>query len=136
MITTARRTSSASTVLRVVSVLATLTVLHVVVQYVTAGTLVSRTAGLEDIHETGAIVLHVLSGLTTIAALLLFRAAKGAIWPTVLSAVVFVFSFVPADTGGRSTLYLHISVAMLRTVGAVWVMAWSFSLSPSRAAAR
>ena len=86
MTATATRASSTATMLRAVQVLATLSVLSLLFQFVTAGTLFGRAEGLEETHATGAIVLHVLTGLTAIAAGLHWRATKGSIGPTVLAA--------------------------------------------------
>ena len=128
--TTPRRSgATATTTLRAVQVLAVLTVLNLVLQFVTAGELFGPGEGPEDIHGTGAIILHVLTGLLTIAAGLHWRISRGPVWPTVLAGVTFVLSFVQAYFGGRSTLYIHIPGALVLTVGAVWVLAWSFSAS-------
>ena len=125
--TATRPSSSTSTMLRAVQVLATLSVLNLLYQFITAGTLFSQGEGLEEAHGTGAIVLHVLTGLTAIAAGLHWRATKGSVVPTVLAVVVFVLSFVQAYYGERSSLYIHIPGAMILTVGSVAVMAWSFT---------
>jgi hypothetical protein len=69
----------------------------------------------------------VLSGLTAIAALAYWRLRGAPLWPGILAAVVFVLSFVQAYFGERSTLYIHVPGAMILTIGAVWVAAWSFT---------
>ena len=127
--TTARRTSRASGVLRTVQVLAALSVLNLLYQFTTAGALVGPggSEAVEELHGTGAIVLHVLTGLTAIAAGLHGRATRGPLWPTVLAAVVFLASFAQAYTGGGQTLWIHVPGAMVLTVGSVWVLAWSFT---------
>ena len=125
--TTPRRTGTdASTTLRLVQVFAVLSVLDLVLQFVTAGELFGREEGPEGLHGAGAIALHVLTGLLTIAAGLHRQRTRGPLWPTILSGVVFVLSFVQAYVGGRSTLYLHVPGALVLTVGTVWVAAWSF----------
>jgi hypothetical protein len=120
---------TSDSVLTTLRVLAVLTVVNLLVQFLTAGQLVSRggSEGAEGIHSTGAIVLHVLSGLTAIAALAYWRLRGAPLWPGVLAAVVFVLSFVQAYYGSRSTLYIHVPGAMILTIGAVWVAAWSLS---------
>ena len=128
--TTTRRTpTNATTMLRLVQVFAVLSVLNLVLQFVTAGELFGREEGPEGLHSAGAIALHVFTGLLTIAAGLYWNATRGPIWPTILAAVTFVLSFVQAYFGGRSTLYIHIPGSLVLTVGAVWVLAWSFSAS-------
>ena len=116
-------------VLTTLRVLAVLTVVNLLVQFLTAGRLVSRggSEGAEGIHSTGALVLHVLSGLTAAAAVAYWRLRGAPLWPGILAAVVFVLSFVQAYYGGRSTLYIHVPGAMILTIGAVWVAAWSLS---------
>jgi O-antigen/teichoic acid export membrane protein len=112
--------------LRAVQVLAVLSVLNLVCQYVTAGQLFPR-GGPLGLHATGAIVLHVVTGLLTLAALLYGRAHRGPWWPAVLAAVVFVLSFVQAYYGEHTNLAIHVPGALVLTVGIVWVTAWSFT---------
>jgi hypothetical protein len=110
---------------------AVLTLLSLAFQYVTAGQLFPR-GGPEELHAGGAVVLHVLSGLTAIAAVLLWRRTGVAAATPVLAVVVFVLTFVQAATGGRDTLWIHVPGAMVLTVGAVWVAVRSSSRSAAR----
>jgi hypothetical protein len=119
--------------LTTVRVFAVLTVVNLLVQFLTAGELLSR-GGSEaalPIHSTGAIVLHVLSGIAAIAALAYWQLRGAPLWPGVLAAVVFVLTFVQAYFGSGRTLYIHVPGAMILTVGAVWVAAWSFTRAAS-----
>ena len=118
--------ASTATTLRVLQVLSALSVANLAFQFVTAGELFPD-GGPEELHATGAIVLHVLTGLTAVAAGLHWRVSRGPVWPTLLAAVVFVLSFVQAYFGGRETLYIHVPGALVLTIGAVWVLAWSFT---------
>lgn len=113
--------------LAAVRVLAVLTVVNLLVQFLTAGELVTRggSEAVEPIHAGGAIVLHVLSGLTALAALAYWRLRGAPSWPGLVAAAVFVLSFVQAWFGSGRTLYIHVPGAMILTVGAVWVAAWS-----------
>jgi hypothetical protein len=111
--------------LRGVQVAAVLSVVVLAWQFVTAGALLPR-GGPLGAHAAGAIVLHVALGLLTIAAVLWARSARGPWWPAVVSAVVFVLSFLQAYAGEHGNLALHVPCAMLLTVGTVWVAAWSF----------
>lgn len=115
-------------VLRAVQVTAVLTVLNLLWQFVSAGELIGRLGNeaWKEPHGTGAIVLHVLSGLAMLAAAALWRLRGAPLWPTVLAAVVFVLSFVQAYLGEGRTLWLHVPGAMVLTVGAVWLAVWSF----------
>ncbi|WP_433035456.1 hypothetical protein [Actinomycetospora sp. CA-053990] len=102
-------TSRATGVLRAFQVLAVLTVVE----------LQGR-----ELHETGAVALHVLSGLTTVAAIALWRLRRAPVWPAALSAVVFVLTFVQAYLGDDETLYLHVPGALILSVGSVWLAVW------------
>lgn len=124
------RTTAAPAVLTALRATASLTVLALLFQFVTAGGFVGQPGGeaAEGLHATGAIVLHVVAGLTVIAAAVLWRAGA-ALWPTVLAAVVFALTFVQAYVGSHGPLSVHIPGAMVLTIGAVAVAAWSFAPS-------
>ena len=124
-------TQPSSTLRRALQVAAVLTVLSVGFQYVTAGQLFPE-GGPEELHAGGAVVLHVLSGLTALAAVLLWRRQGAPASLAVLAAVVFVFTFVQASTGGRDHLAVHVPGAMVLTVGAVWVAVAAFGSAPRR----
>ena len=115
--------------------LAALSVLAELWQFVTAGQLFPGDGALEY-HEAGAIVLHVASGLTLVAAFLASRRGTAPTWLWVLAGVVFALTFVQAATGGRDTLWIHVPGAMVVTVGSVWVLAASTGLARGTSAAR
>ena len=119
------------TALRTVQVVAGLTVLELLWQFATAGRMVGpipdHTA--RELHETGAVVLHVLTGLLTVGAIWWWREHRERVWVPVLAAVVFVLSFVQASLGDEETLWLHVPVSLVLTAGSVWVLAWSFTAS-------
>lgn len=126
---TSRPTSTPRSVagpLIAVQVTAVLAVLVLAWQFLTAGQLLPQ-GGPVELHGGGAIVLHVVTGLLALAAILRARAARGPWWPAVLAAVVFVLTFVQAWFGEHGILAVHVPVAMLLTVGVVWVTAWSFT---------
>jgi hypothetical protein len=121
-----RSAAHVSGVLRTLQVAAALTVLCILVQFVTAGQLLSQNEGALSLHGNGAIVMHVLTAVATIAAFLHWRATRGPLWPTVLSAVVFVGSFVQAYLGDEGVMSVHVPLAMLLSGCAVAVLVWSF----------
>jgi hypothetical protein len=123
--------------LRAAQVLAVLTVLELLWQFSTAGQMVGplHSRGAHELHSAGAVVLHVLTGLLTIAVLVLWRTGGVPLWPAVLSAVVFVLTFVQAYLGDDSTLYLHVPGALILSVGSVWLAIWSFTPGATRAGA-
>jgi hypothetical protein len=126
--TAARGTTSASAALTALRVLSVLTVVVLLWQFVTAGGFVGQRGaeGAVSAHATGAIVLHVLSGLTMIAAALVWRGGA-AVWPMIVAALVFALSFLQAYVGSHGPLLVHIPGAMVLTVGSVLVAAWSFT---------
>jgi len=126
---TGRRAAAAPAIVTALRVLAVLTVVVIVWQFVTAGPLVEHTQAYETaegLHGTGAVVLHVVSGLTMIAAALRWRSGA-ALWPTIVAALVFVLSFLQAYLGSYGPISVHVPGAMVLTIGAVLVAAWSFT---------
>ncbi len=130
--TTPDRQRSLLRALQITSVLAVLSVLF---QFLTAGELFPD-GGPEEVHAGGAIVLHVLSGLAAIAAVLAWRAAVVPTWVAVLGVVVFAATFVQAATGGRESLWIHVPGAMVLTVGVVVLAVRAFIRSGDRVPAR
>ncbi len=123
---TAKTTAKTSTspLLRVFQVLAALSVLNVLAQFITAGQLFPS-GGPDELHAAGAIVLHVISGLAAVAAVIVWRQGRIGIGITVLAIVVFGYTFIQAAIGGYNTLYVHVPGAMLLTAGVVWLFVWS-----------
>jgi hypothetical protein len=113
--------------LRALRIVATLSVLLIIVQGVTAGEILSRSRVAESLHYDGAFVVHALTALTAIAAFLVMRQRGGPWWPTVVALVIFVVTFVQAAVGEAGILSVHVPLAMLLLVGAVLVMGWSFA---------
>ena len=120
-----RSTTAAPGALRALQATAALTVLSIVVQGVTAGQLMSGNEAAESLHGGGALVLHVLSALTTAAAFLHWRATGGPVWPVALSAAVFVVSFLQAYVGSHGPMSVHVPLALILLTGAVWVLVWA-----------
>ena len=114
-------TSAPTTLLRGLQVLAALAVLNVLYQFVTAGQLISGNAPV-DAHGIGAIGLHVLSGLTALTAVLLWRRGQVTRGLAVLAVVVFLFTFLQAYLGSHGSLTVHVPGAMLLTAGVTWVL--------------
>jgi hypothetical protein len=121
---TARNSAS----LRAVQAAAVLSVLALVWQFVTAGRVLSGAHALEY-HGAGAIALHVATFLL-VAATLLHARAGGARWPVVLSAAVFVATFVQAELGEAGNMSAHVPGALVLTAGTIWVTAWAFRRHP------
>jgi hypothetical protein len=125
-------THPTSTTLRLLQVPAVLSVLALVFQFVTAGQILSDNQAATALHGTGAIAVHVVFGLTMVAAAVHWRLHHMPWWPTVLAAVMFVLSFVQAKLGDAGILWAHVPGAIVLTIGVVWLAAWTFSRSAHR----
>jgi hypothetical protein len=120
-------TTAGTATLRALRVVATLSVLLIVVQGVTAGEILSRSRMAESLHYSGAFAVHIFTGLTAVAAFLLMRQRQAPWWPTAVAAVVFLAGFAQAAFGEAGLLSVHVPLAMLLLIGAVMVMGWSFA---------
>src|SRR4051812_43746953 len=103
--TTRRTGAGARTALQVAAVLSTLEILF---QGATAGQIFSGSQAAEGVHGAGAIAFHVLSALMLIAAAMLWRATRGSIWPTLISALVFLLGLLQAYLGDTGVLSVHV----------------------------
>ncbi|MBN9734030.1 hypothetical protein Ae168Ps1_0185c [Pseudonocardia sp. Ae168_Ps1] len=131
MSTPNRHVAPASSPTAPVVALRALTVASLVVlawQFVTAAGLF--TGGGVGPHGTGAIVLHVVTGLAAAAALWVLLARGGPWWPSALAVVLFAFTFVQAWFGDFPGLVVHVPGAMALTAGTAWLTAWSFLRLP------
>ncbi len=120
MTTTNATTTAPTTWVRLYQVFGVLTALLVLFQFITAGQLFGPSDGAVEVHGAGAIVLHVVSGLAAVAAVLLWRKGTLSITALALPVIVFGFTIIQAATGGRTSLAIHIPGAMILTAGAVW----------------
>ena len=119
------RTTGALPALRALAVLSTLGVHN---QGATAGQIFGPAGeGAVEWHGGGAIALHVLTGLLTLVAFWHRRTWGGPWWPTVLAGVVFVATFVEASLGHGESLWIHVPLALVLSVGVAWVAAWTFT---------
>lgn len=126
------RSPPATATLRTLQVTAVGSLLTVVYQFITAGNIFSGSMAALDLHGAGAVAVHVIFGLTTVAAVAHWRVRHAPLWPAAVAALVFVLSFVQAYLGSGQTLWAHVPGALVLTVGVVWVTAWSFSPSARR----
>ncbi|MGE3284508.1 MAG: hypothetical protein AB7J32_00230 [Pseudonocardia sp.] len=120
-------TSPAGGLLTALRVLAGLSMLTFLYMGATAGEIFSQAQPWLFLHGVGAIVLHVLTGLTAAAALLVQRSTGGSMVPVVVAGTVFVLTFVQALLGTLATLWMHIPLALLLLLSLAWVLSWSFS---------
>jgi hypothetical protein len=113
----------ARTALRVTAVLSAV---ELIVQGATAGQILSGSEAAGYLHGAGAIVFHVLTGLMTISAALLWRAERGSVWPSVISLLVFLVGLLQAYLGDIGVLAVHVPLAIALTIATIWVLTWSF----------
>jgi hypothetical protein len=116
-------------VLRTVAVLAVLSILWQA--YSASNVIVAGDAALGP-HEIGAVVAHMTTGLLALCTALLWWTTRGPVWPTALSAGVFAATFVEASLGHRLTLWAHVPLAILITMGTAAVLHHAFAHSARR----
>jgi hypothetical protein len=114
--------------LRPVQAAAVLSVLVLFWQFFSAGRVLVGEDALGG-HGAGAIALHVTTGLLLGATVLHGRRTR-VWWPAALAAAVFVLTFVQAALGSAGSIVTHVPLALVITVGAVWLAAWSFRSAP------
>jgi hypothetical protein len=107
-------------------IFATLSTLNVLCQGITAGEVLMKNHGWLAFHEMGAVLVHVLTGLTAIAAVWHWRATRGSVWPTIVAVVLFIATFVQAEFGHGRTLYIHVPLALFILLAAACLVTWSF----------
>lgn len=117
------RTLRMANALRTTTLLAVLAVLW---QGATAGGILMHTATSLGLHQAGAIAVHVLTGVTALAAFLYWRTASGSLVFPVLGAVVFVASFVQAALGDDKTMWAHVPGALLLMLGSAALLVWAW----------
>jgi hypothetical protein len=110
--------------LRPVQAAAALSVLVLLWQFFSAGQLMTGAAGTGG-HGAGAIALHVATALLLLATVLHGRRTR-VWWPAALSGVTFLLTFLQAWLGSAGQVAAHVPVALVVTIGIVWVTAWSF----------
>jgi hypothetical protein len=114
--------------LRPVQAAAALSVLVLLWQSFSAGRVLVGEDALGG-HGAGAIALHVTTGLL-LAATVLHGRRTGLWWPAALAAAVFVLTFAQAWLGSHGGITVHVPLALVITVGTVWLTAWSFRSAP------
>ncbi|MBB3083467.1 hypothetical protein [Geodermatophilus sabuli] len=110
--------------LRPVQAAAALSVLVLLWQFFSAGQVMTGGAGTGG-HGAGAIALHVATGLLLLATVLHGRRTRVR-WPAALSGVTFLLAFLQAWLGSHGEIAAHVPVALVVTIGIIWVTAWSF----------
>ncbi|MGY1820687.1 hypothetical protein [Geodermatophilus sp. SYSU D00079] len=115
---------TATSTLRPVQAAAVLSVLVLLWQFFSAGRMMAGTDALDG-HGAGAIALHVSTGLL-LAATALHGRRTTQWWPAVLTGVTFLLTFLQAWLGSHGQIAAHVPVALVVSIGIVWVTAWAF----------
>ncbi|MGY1621304.1 hypothetical protein ACI789_03785 [Geodermatophilus sp. SYSU D00965] len=110
--------------IRPVQAAAVLSVLVLLWQFFSAGQMITTGDGTGG-HGVGAIALHVATGLLLLGTALHARRTR-VWWPAALSGVTFLLTFLQAWLGSSGQIAAHVPVALLVTIGIVWVTAWAF----------
>jgi hypothetical protein len=110
---------------RPVQAAAVLSLLVLLWQFFTAGQMITREAGPGG-HSVGALCMHVATLLLLLATVLYGRRTR-VWWPAALSGAIFLLTFLQAWLGSHGPITAHVPVALLVTIGVVWVTAWAFS---------
>lgn len=113
-------------ILIAVRVFALINLAILVVLFVSAGLLVRDSSGL-DVHGIGAIGLHIASGLLAVSLVCNTWFNKTGVVPAVLSVILFGLTFLQATLGTLMTVPFHVAGALVLTVMATWLTAWTFS---------
>ncbi len=125
--TAARSSTITLWALRTMAVFAALSVLY---QAFSASAVIVAGDAALDAHETGAVVLHVFTGLLAVAAAAQWRATRGPVWPAVLAVVLFAATFLEASLGHKRTLWAHVPLAMLIVGATTTILVWVFWRRP------
>jgi hypothetical protein len=103
-----------------------LAVLAILWQGATAGGILMHTSTSLDLHEAGAIAVHVLTGVAALAAFVFWRTAHSSLVFPVVGAMVFVASFVQAALGDDETMWAHVPGALLLMLGSAALLVWAW----------
>src|ERR1700733_14186677 len=99
-------TTPSSAVVGGVRVVAVLAVLSILWQGFSASNVIVSGDPALGPHEAGAVVAHVVTGLLALVVAVHWWTTRRAVWPTVVSVVVFVATFVEASLGHKRTLWV------------------------------
>jgi hypothetical protein len=123
--------TSARTILLAARAAAVLAVLSILWQGYSASRVIVAGGAALGPHEVGAVVAHVTTGLLALAVALHWWTTRGPVWPAAVAAAVFAATFVEASLGHEVTLWAHVPLAMLITIGttAVFGRVWAAAVT-------
>jgi hypothetical protein len=121
VVTQVARTSGYLTAFKVAALL---NMVAVLVQAVTAGQMMSGATG--GLHGAGAGAVHLLALVQLVIAVLLWRPARGAGWPALVSLAVLLLGFVQSMLGGSGAVAGHVPLGMALFGLSVWLVVWSW----------
>lgn len=112
-------------------VAATGEVLLVLLQAATAGQLLEGVASARTLHGAGAIPVSAFAAAELVVAAVLWRRARGPVWPVWASGALVVMTFVQAMLGGMGNRAVHVPFGVGLVVLASVLAAWSWRSRPS-----
>lgn len=114
------------------SVVISLEAVSVIVQAITAGSLLGGADGMKDAHAIGAGAVIIVALVQVVLAVLLWRPGRGPGWPALASLLLLAVDVVQAAVGGEHDLTVHVplGVATFGIAVALTVWAWAPRRSP------
>lgn len=105
--------------------LALITLGNVAVLFVSAGSIVEDSSGL-GVHGFGGIIIHVFTGLLAISLSVRAWLTRSGALQAGLAVILFGLTFPQAALGSYMTMAMHVSGALIVTLLAAWLTAWTF----------
>ncbi|WP_020669498.1 hypothetical protein [Amycolatopsis nigrescens] len=102
-----------------------ITAASILLQAFSAGEVLTN-GSLLSLHGAGAAGVHGGALIAAIGATLLWRPARLAGWPALVTWVLFLATFAQSAMGSVTTLNVHVPLAIALTLVTTWVLVWSF----------
>jgi hypothetical protein len=98
----------------------------IVAQPILAGYYLSGNVDAMNIHGPIGSSVWMLAMVQFVAAAIYWLGGGGRIWPTVLTAVLFVAEFVQLTVGYQQNFAVHVPLGTAIVITVVWMTVWSF----------
>ena len=105
-------------------ILALATLANVTVLFVSAGFIVEDNSAL-GIHGFGGIMLHIFTGLLAVSLSIRAWLSKTGLAQAGIAVVLFALTFPQAALGSYMTMPMHVTGALILTLLAAWLTAWT-----------
>ena len=104
-------------------------VLHaalIVAQPILAGYFLSGNVDAITIHGSIGSTVWMLAMIQFVVAAIYWLGGGGRVWPTILTAVLFVAEFVQLAFGYQQDFAVHVPLGTAIVITVVWMTVWSF----------